>query len=273
MEVISFFFKRQPRNLSLGQNVIPPKAHDKNQLNLLTKCLEKFQICPGVSVENYLDQLPETNNTPVYKTTDGQPAAFVESVPKNCHQQIIRFTKRRIFVRSAACCTTCSQTNHYMRTLKSKSQSYSVYSELQESGFLKLPSGRTLFGYKNFCSTKSGWQISVLDAMQNYFVERKIAEVGKYGDLFYDKVKIKKGLLCDPSSWELIGFTDLKNTDDNGTDHIAITSTVQRNLAKHVLQFFSKSFFASFQFLCSYFLTRGISARDIRLFLVVVMEL
>ena len=39
----------------------------KNQLNLLMKSLEKFQICPGISAENYLDQLLESNNTPVYK--------------------------------------------------------------------------------------------------------------------------------------------------------------------------------------------------------------
>ena len=145
-------------------------------------------------------------------------------------------------------------------------KSHSVYSELRESGFLKLPSGRTLSDYKNFCSSKSGWQISVLDAMQNNFVEQKIAEVGKYGGLFYDEVKIKEGLLFDPSSWELIGFTDLED-DDNGTDNIGTTSTVQRNLATHVLQFFFKSLFASFQFPCSYFLTRGVSARDLnRLF-------
>lgn len=56
--------------------------------------------------------------------------------------------------------------------------------------------------------------------MQNNFVEQKIAEVGKYGGLFYDEVKIKEGLLFDPSSWELIGFTDLED-DDNGTDNIA----------------------------------------------------
>ena len=50
--------------------------------------------------------------------------------------------------------------------------------------------------------------------MQNNFVERKIAEVGNYGGTFYDEVKIKEGLLFDPSSLVLIGFTGLKG-DDN----------------------------------------------------------
>ena len=59
----SFFFMGQPRNLNLGQNDILQKVHDKNQLNVLMKSLEKFQICPGICAENYLDQLPESNNT------------------------------------------------------------------------------------------------------------------------------------------------------------------------------------------------------------------
>ena len=49
---------RQPRNLNLGHNVTAPEVHDKNQLSLFMKFLEKFQICRGVSTENYLDQLP-----------------------------------------------------------------------------------------------------------------------------------------------------------------------------------------------------------------------
>ena len=49
-------------------------------------------------------------------------ATFVESVPGNYYQHIIRSTKCSMFVKSASCYTAYSQTNHYMRMPKSRSQ-------------------------------------------------------------------------------------------------------------------------------------------------------
>lgn len=147
--------------------------------------------------------------------------------------------------------------------LRIYSKSHSIYTDLRESGFLKLPSGRTLSDYKNFCSSKSGWQVSVLDAMRSNFAKQNISEVGKFGGLFFDEVKIKEGLLFDPSSWELIGFTNLYSDESDATDSKVTISTVRENLATHVLQFYFKSMFGNFQFPCSYFLTRGVSAHNL----------
>ena len=137
--------------------------------------------------------------------------------------------------------------------LRLYSRSHSLYSDLRDSGFLKLPSGRTLSDYKNFSSSKSGWQTSVLGAMRDIFNNQEIKKVGRFGGLFFYEVKIKEGLLFDPSSWELVGFVDLE--DDTKTSKL-----VQDSLATHVLQFYFKSLFSSFCYPCGYFLTRGISA-------------
>lgn len=83
--------------------------------------------------------------------------------------------------------------------LRIYSKSHSIYDDLRSSGFLKLPSGRTLSDYKNFCSSKSGWQVSVLDAMRESFKKQGVSESGKFGGLFFDEVKIKEGLVFDPS--------------------------------------------------------------------------
>ncbi len=88
-----------------------------------------------------------------------------------------------------------------------------------------------------------------------------ISESGKFGGLFFDEVKIKEGLLFDPSSWELIGFTDLDVDESDTSNDNMTTSSVQVSLATHVLQFYFKSLFSSFHFPCSYFLTNGISAQ------------
>ena len=54
-----------------------------------------------------------------------------------------------------------------MSCLRIYCKSHSTYSKLRNSGFLRLFSGRTLSDYKNFCSSKSGWQTSVFLAMQS----------------------------------------------------------------------------------------------------------
>ena len=138
-------------------------------------------------------------------------------------------------------------------------KSHSTYSELRDSGFLRLPSGRTLSDYKNSCSSKSGWQTSVFQRMKSSCEQQTVPNVGKLGALIFDEVKIKEGLLFDPSSWELIGFVDLECDDAS----LASKPTTTEKLASHVLQFYFKSVFSSFNYPCGYFLTRGISATQL----------
>ena len=68
--------------------------------------------------------------------------------------------------------------------------------------------------------------------------------------------------MFDPSSWELIGFIDLDLDKSDAANANLTTSSVHTSLATHVLQFYFKSIFSSFQF-PYYFLTNGISAQDL----------
>lgn len=150
------------------------------------------------------------------------------------------------------------------------SKSHAAYEDLRDSGFLKLPSGGLLSDYKNFSSPRSGWQTSTLWEMKEKFDKTKIGKRGQLGGLFFDEVKIKEGLVFDPSTFELVGFVDL---DDDETDLPVVGQlketdcNPQNKLATHVLQFYFKSLFGKFEFPCAFFLTRGVSSQKLnRLF-------
>ena len=146
--------------------------------------------------------------------------------------------------------------------LRMFTKSHAAYDDLRESGFLNLPSGRLLSDYKNLCSPLSGWQSSTLAEMKLKFEKTKVGKRGQLGGLFFDEVKIKEGLVFNPSTFELVGFTDL---DDDETELPSIgqlkesDSRPENKLATHVLQFYFKSLFAKFDFPCAFFLTRGVT--------------
>ena len=80
----------------------------------------------------------------------------------------------------------------------------------------------------------------------------------KLGVLVFDEVKVQEGLIFDPATWELIGFTDLGEDEHNSS--VTSACKLEENIATHVLQFFFKRLFSNFEFPCAYFLTRGIAA-------------
>ena len=149
--------------------------------------------------------------------------------------------------------------------LRMYAKSHSAYEDLRETGFLRLPSGRLLSDYKNFSSARSGWQMTTLQAMKHNFEKTNIGKHGLLRGLFFDEVKIKEGLVFDLSSFEPFGFADIENSIHDLELPCASTQSEndekpEEKLATHVLQFFYKSLFAKFDFPCSFFLTKGITA-------------
>ncbi|XP_019643730.1 PREDICTED: uncharacterized protein LOC109484810 [Branchiostoma belcheri] len=140
-------------------------------------------------------------------------------------------------------------------------RSNSKYEALSKSGFLRLPSGRTLRDYKNFSTASSGWHISSLQRMRETFHVKKIKPHGNVGFLAFDEVKIKEGLIWEPNTNRLVGFVDVDEipTDlDLTTVRSPKSENVQchEQVATHVMQFMFKSLFAPFSFPVAYFLTK-----------------
>ena len=151
--------------------------------------------------------------------------------------------------------------------LRLYNKSHSSYNALQDSGVLKLPTGRTLSDYKNFNKPGGGWNGEVLNEMRKRLCERNLDDRGRWGGLFFDEVKVKEGLVFDQSTWELVGFTDLGSDEADMKDLVRESNDPTINsdagLATHVLQFFFKSLFANFEYPCAYFLTNGVKSSQL----------
>ena len=106
---------------------LPKSIHTQKDLYSFMQTLEKHSLCPGVSIEKYHD-LPIDSDAPVFKNNDGQPAAFVEPIPSNFDQKLVRSSNCSLFLPiGSTClrCESCFRTDHYMRTLKSRNQNVS----------------------------------------------------------------------------------------------------------------------------------------------------
>ena len=130
------------------------------------------------------------------------------------------------------------------------------YESMRESGFLKLPSGRTILRYRNFNQPQSGWHEHSLRNMRESYDEFLRQGKGRHdrafmGGLYFDEVKVKEGLVWDERSDTLVGFVD------SGCYPDSEEGEVEDLLATHVLQFSFKSLFSKFFFPCCYFFTKS----------------
>ena len=138
-------------------------------------------------------------------------------------------------------------------------KSHRTYEQMRAAGFLRLPSGRTLFDYSVYNKPASGWQADNLQEMKRQYDEHcqstQVNGAGMLGGLFFDEVKIKEGLVYDIASGRLVGFVD----DADGANDLAL----EELLATNVMQFYFKSLFTTFAFPCAYFMTRSVTSTQI----------
>ena len=142
--------------------------------------------------------------------------------------------------------------------LNLKLLSGSAYHALRTSGFLRLPSERTLRDYVHYFSSKPGFQSEV---HKQLFDEAKLAslpESRRYVSLILDEMKIKQGLIYNKYSGSIIGFTDLGDVNNE-------LARLQQDgehppVANHVLVLMVSGIFFKLQFPYAHFGTEGITA-------------
>nr|XP_012563351.1 unnamed protein product [Hydra vulgaris] len=121
------------------------------------------------------------------------------------------------------------------------------------SGFLVLPSLRTLRDYKNYKDSSRGLNPQIISDLANKTASFSSAE--RFVTILFDKMKVQEDLVWDKYSGELIGFVDL---DDIQTNYATLKNV--RELASYVLVFHVKSVLNPLSYSLATFAPTGVTS-------------
>lgn len=142
--------------------------------------------------------------------------------------------------------------------LNLKLLSSSAYHALRTSGFLKLPSERTLRDYTHYFTNRTGFQKEVHQQQLDEVKIESLSENRQYVSLILDEMKIKEGLMYNKHSGEMIGFTDLGDIN-NELVKLEQDSLQHPPIATHVLTIMVRGILFKIEYPYVHFGTRGIA--------------
>ena len=142
--------------------------------------------------------------------------------------------------------------------LNLKLLSNSAYNALRTTGFLTLPSERTLRDYIHYFSNNAGFQNEVHQQLLEELNLLRLPETKKYVSLIIDEMKIKDGLVYNKQCGKVIGFADFG--DINNELMQLEKSTEHPPIATHVLVLMVRGLFFKLEFPYAHFATEGVSA-------------
>ena len=142
--------------------------------------------------------------------------------------------------------------------LNLKLLSSSAYSAMRTSGFLTLPSERTLRDYVHHFKDKPGFQKEVHELLLQEMKLETIPEKRRYVCLILDEMKIKEGLVDNKYSGEMIGFMNL---GDVNNELLKLERGEElHQIADHILVIMVRGIFVKLEFPYAHFSTRGVTA-------------
>ena len=98
--------------------------------------------------------------------------------------------------------------------LNLKLLSSACYHSLRTSGFIKLPSERSLRDYTHFFKSKPGFQDEVDLMLMREANLSKLPDWRKYIVILFDEIKVRANLVYDKYSGDVIGFVQLGEVND-----------------------------------------------------------
>ena len=134
----------------------------------------------------------------------------------------------------------------------------SAYRAMRDSGFVKLPSERTLRDYTNYFEVKTGFQDEVDEQLIQEISSLHLSENRMFFGILLDEMKIKEGLVFNKYSGKIIGFIELGSINN---DLLRLEQEGEHpDLAKYILALMVRGTLCQLEFPYAHFGTKGITA-------------
>lgn len=144
-----------------------------------------------------------------------------------------------------------------------------TYDIIRESGFVSLPSRRTLRDYTNWIKLKSGFNAEVLNFIAREFKVHTLPLWKRYVTLVLDEMKIREDIVFNKTTGEILGFVDYGqgSFDDRFTElreRCKKGSQIsERTVATHMLALMVRGIFFKMDIPIAQFPTTGVNADDL----------
>lgn len=146
--------------------------------------------------------------------------------------------------------------------LNLKLLSGTAYHTLRSSGFIKLPSERTLRDYSNYFKSDSGFYPDLNKHLKQEAAIESLPESKRYVVLLMDEMKVKEDLIYDKYSGHLIGFVSLGEVNDLllNMGQKCTDNSQHPPVSKHIFVLMVRGLFFKFEFPYAHFGARDLSA-------------
>lgn len=141
--------------------------------------------------------------------------------------------------------------------------SSAAYHSLRSTGFIKLPSERTLRDYTHWIQSGTGVQQEVTQQLLHEIAKIDMPkEVKQHIVVVCDEVRVKDGIVYDKHSWQVIGFTNLGDINSHllAFERSLSTDQLEPSVAKYVLVFMVRGLIIPLEFPYTQYPTTGITA-------------
>ena len=144
--------------------------------------------------------------------------------------------------------------------LNLKLLSSSAYHTLRTSGFIQLPSERTLRDYTHYFKSASGFYPDLNEQLKKESAIDSLPESRRYVVLIVDEMKIKEDLVYDKYAGHLIGFTSLGEVNDQLMKLEQVCASEPPPISKSILVLMVRGVFFNMAFPYAHFGTNNTSA-------------